>query len=245
MSRRPPMRSRRGAGCPGAARQAARGAAVPPAIAALVRRDRNRSGHLLPCHRNHRQGRRIDGVVPEPGRRLRDVGGLSRPAGAQAIFSDPRAVLAWGPGPRVKRSHAKAVTGSPGVVVRLRRPARDLASAPIARSTGPTASPGREANGEPLERTMLVRTETSNGPISEHGRPARHRQRPVYIERFLRSSGPFDHPRVRPRAPRSRPALPHGLGHRYQVGFAGVACASPAVRSTISSKWRATRVPRG
>ena len=37
------------------------------------------------------------GLVPEPGRRLRDVGGLSRSAGgARGVFGDPRAVLCLG-----------------------------------------------------------------------------------------------------------------------------------------------------
>jgi putative MFS transporter len=40
----------------------------------------DRSDHLLPRDRDHRERRRLDRLVPEPGGRLRHVGGLSLPA---------------------------------------------------------------------------------------------------------------------------------------------------------------------
>ena len=61
----------------------------------FLERDRDRSPHFLPRHRDHRARRRIDRLVSQPGR------GCAMPAAsldlpvAHAIFgNDPRAVLA-------------------------------------------------------------------------------------------------------------------------------------------------------
>ena len=104
---------------------------------------------------------------------------------AHAIFgNDPRAVLAWGPGPRVSRGRMRRrLQGHRRLGVRLGRPARDLARRPLPDHARPTARRGSDANGVQQERTMLVRSEdVAMDRHLEHGRPARHRQRPVRAE---------------------------------------------------------------
>ncbi len=63
---------------------------------------------------------------------------------AQSIFgSDPRAVLAWGPGPRVKRHRMRGVdTRSPASGPSPQAAGMRPGSAPIARSIRPTAHRG-------------------------------------------------------------------------------------------------------
>src|SRR5260370_5340508 len=78
---------------------------------------------------------------------------------AHAVFGDPRAVLAWGPGPRVKAIECDGgyrVTGVWAFASGGRHATWLGAHCPIYAADG---TPRREANGEPQERTMLVRTE--------------------------------------------------------------------------------------
>src|SRR5947209_10590969 len=79
---------------------------------------------------------------------------------AHAIFgSDPRAVLAWGPGPRVKAIECDGgyrVTGVWAFASGGRHATWLGAHCPIFKADG---SPRLEANGVQEERTMLVRTE--------------------------------------------------------------------------------------
>ena len=78
---------------------------------------------------------------------------------AQAIFgSDPRAVLAWGPGPRVRAVECEGgyrVTGVWAFASGGRHATWLGAQGPIFRQDG---SPRIEANGRQAERTMLVRS---------------------------------------------------------------------------------------
>ena len=142
----------------GPSRQAARGAAVPPADAALRQRHRDRSGHLLPCHRGHRQGRRLDRLVPEPGRRLRDVGGLSRPCRWRRRSSATIRAPCW-PGARARGCRAVEceggyrVTGVWAFASGGRHATWLGAHCPIWQADG---SPRLDANGRQVERTMLV-----------------------------------------------------------------------------------------
>jgi alkylation response protein AidB-like acyl-CoA dehydrogenase len=79
---------------------------------------------------------------------------------AQAIFgNDPRAVLAWGPGPRVKAVECEGgykVTGVWAFASGGRHATWLGAHCPIYKADG---SPRQNANGKQIERTMLVRTE--------------------------------------------------------------------------------------
>ena len=140
---------------------------------------------------------------------------------AHAIFgNDPRAVLAWGPGPKVRAVECEGgykVTGVWSFASGGRHATWLGAHCPIYAADG---SPKRDANGEQQERTMLVRTEdVAVDRHLEHGRPARHGQRPVRAGRLLRSIRPFDHPRIRSGMPRERPALPDGLRHLLPGGL--------------------------
>src|SRR3954452_10610300 len=81
--------------------------------------------------------------------------------GPQAIFgNDPRAVLAWGPGPKVKAIECEGgykVTGVWAFASGGRHATWLGAHCPIYQADG---SPRRDAaTGEQLERTMLVRAE--------------------------------------------------------------------------------------
>ena len=192
----------------GPSRQAARGAAVPPADAALGQRHRDRSRHVLPCHRGHRQRRCLDRLVPEPGRRLLDVGGLSRRAGGAGDLrqrSARRAGLGSGPaasGP----SNARAATASPACGPSPRAAGTRPGSAPTARSSQADGTPRLDANGRQIERTMLVpSSEVAVDRHLERRRPARHGERPVRAHRPFRARRPFDHARLRAEGtPRSR-----------------------------------------
>src|ERR1700739_5114341 len=77
---------------------------------------------------------------------------------AQAIFgNDPRAVLAWGPGPRVKAIECEGgyrVTGVWAFASGGRHATWLGAHCPIFKAEG---SPRLEQDGEQAERTMLVR----------------------------------------------------------------------------------------
>src|SRR6267378_8669158 len=79
---------------------------------------------------------------------------------AQAIFgNDPRAVLAWGPGPKVRAVECEGgykVTGVWSFASGGRHATWLGAHCPIFTADG---SPRLKANGHPEERTMLVRTE--------------------------------------------------------------------------------------
>src|SRR5215468_6933284 len=78
---------------------------------------------------------------------------------AQAIFGDPRAVLAWGPGPRVRAVECEGgyrVTGTWSFASGGRHATWLGAHCPIYAADG---SPRRDATGMPAERTMLVRSE--------------------------------------------------------------------------------------
>src|SRR6202158_4609030 len=78
---------------------------------------------------------------------------------AHAIFSDPRAVLAWGPGPKVRAVESDGgyrVTGVWSFASGGRHATWLGAHCPIFNADG---SPKLDANGRQQERTMLVRTE--------------------------------------------------------------------------------------
>ena len=96
-------------------------------VAAFDERDRNRSRHLLHVIETIAEADALDGLVREPGRRLRHVGGRLSAAGSAGDLrrSARGAGLVTGPG--VGAVESKAAIGLPACGPLLRRPARDLA----------------------------------------------------------------------------------------------------------------------
>lgn len=145
---------------------------------------------------------------------------------AQSIFGkDPRAVLAWGPGPRVKAVECEGgyrVTGVWAFASGGRHATWLGAHCPISREDG---SPRLDENGEQVERTMLVRTEdvewtdiwntvglrgtASDQFALKHFFVRADHSITRQFERECRENGPL---------------YRMGNGTCYQVGFAGVAC---------------------
>ncbi len=161
--------------------QAARGAAVPPADAAFRQRHRDRSRHLLPCHRGHRQGRCLDRLVPEPGRRLLDVGGLSRRAGGAGDLRQRSARRAGlGPGAAGARRRMRGrLSRHRRVGLRLGRPACDLARRALPDLAGRRLAAARRQR--PAGRAHHAGA-VERGRVDRHlerRRPARHGERPV------------------------------------------------------------------
>ena len=145
---------------------------------------------------------------------------------ARAIFgNDPRAVLAWGPGPRVKAIECDGgyrVTGVWAFASGGRHASWLGAHCPIFAADG---SPKLEANGVQEERTMLVRTEDVEwtdiwNTVGLRGTAS---DQFALNDFFVRS----DHSITREfdrECRESGPLYRMGSGTCYQVGFAGVAC---------------------
>lgn len=145
---------------------------------------------------------------------------------AQAIFGqDPRAVLAWGPGPRVKAVECEdgyRVTGVWAFASGGRHATWLGAHCPIFKADG---SPRLEENGQQAKRTMLVRT----GDVqwtdiwNTVGLRGTASDQFALNDFFVRS----DHSITREFDRECRengPLYRMGSGTCYQVGFAGVAC---------------------
>ena len=165
---------------------------------------------------------------------------------AQAIFGDPRAVLAWGPGPKVKAVECEGgyrVTGVWAFASGGRHATWLGAHCPIYAADG---SPKFEANGAPLERTMLVRTEDVEwtdiwNTVGLRGTAS---DQFALNDYFVRS----DHSMTREFDRECRedgPLYRMGAGTCYQVGFAGVACG--IARSALDTfvETMRNKVPRG
>jgi indole-3-acetate monooxygenase len=145
---------------------------------------------------------------------------------ARAIFSDdPRAVLAWGPGPKVKAIECDGgykVTGVWSFASGGRHATWLGAHCPITRADG---SPGLDTNGVQLERTMLVRTEDVQwtdiwNTVGLRGTAS---DQFALDDFFVRA----DHSITREfdqECRESGPLYRMGSGTCYQVGFAAVAC---------------------
>ena len=145
---------------------------------------------------------------------------------AQSIFGkDPRAVLAWGPGPRVKAVECEGgyrVTGVWAFASGGRHATWLGAHCPISREDG---SPMLDENGQQVERTMLVRTEDVEwtdiwNTVGLRGTAS---DQFALKDFFVRA----DHSITREferECRESGPLYRMGNGTCYQVGFAGVAC---------------------
>src|SRR6478735_5086864 len=165
---------------------------------------------------------------------------------AHAIFSDRRAVLAWGPGPRVKAVECEGgyrVTGVWSFASGGRHATWLGAHCPIYRADG---SPRLEATGGHEERTMLVRTEDVawSDIWNTVGLRGTASDQFALNDFFVRA----DHSITREFDRECReggPLYRMGAGTCYQVGFAGVACG--IARSALDDFVDVARnkVPRG
>ena len=160
---------------------------------------------------------------------------------AQAIFgSDPRAVLAWGPGPKVRAVECEGgykVTGVWSFASGGRHATWLGAHCPIYQADG---SPKLDADGIQQERTMLVRSEdvTWTDIWNTVGLRGTASDQFALEDFFVRS----DHSITREFDRECRengPLYRMGTGTCYQVGFAGVACG--IARGAIDSFLEVTR----
>jgi indole-3-acetate monooxygenase len=145
---------------------------------------------------------------------------------AQAIFgNDPRAVLAWGPGPKVTAVECEGGYRVSGVWMFTSggRHATWLgAHCPITRADG---SPRLGANGAQQERTMLVRTEDVQwtdiwNTVGLRGTGSdQFALKDFFVRADHSITLEFDQ-----ECRESGPLYRMGSGTCYQVGFAGVAC---------------------
>src|SRR6202012_4455236 len=166
---------------------------------------------------------------------------------AHAIFgNDPRAVLAWGPGPRVTAIECEGGYRVPGVWAFASggRHATWLgAHCPISQTDG---SPRLDADGVQQERTMLVRTEDVEwtdiwNTVGLRGTAS---DQFALDDFFVRA----DHSITREFDRDCRedgPLYRMGNGTCYQVGFAGVACGIARGALDCFLDLARNKVPRG
>ena len=165
---------------------------------------------------------------------------------ARAVFGDPRAVLAWGPGPRVSAIECEGgyrVTGVWSFASGGRHATWLGAHCPITRADG---SPRLEPNGVQEERTMLVRTEDVawTDIWNTVGLRGTASDQFALNDFFVRS----DHSITREFDRECRehgPLYRMGAGTCYQVGFAGVACGIARGALDDFVELARNKVPRG
>lgn len=144
---------------------------------------------------------------------------------AHAIFADPRAVLAWGPGSKVKAIECEGgyrVTGVWSFISGGRHATWLGAHCPVYAADG---SPKSDAEGTQIERTMLVRARNAawTDVWNTVGLRGTASDQFALNDFFVRA----DHsvPRTFDRERREAGPLYHLDSHTcFQVGFAGVAC---------------------
>ncbi|MEI6204978.1 MAG: acyl-CoA dehydrogenase family protein [Enhydrobacter sp.] len=166
---------------------------------------------------------------------------------AQAIFgNDPRAVLAWGPGPKVKAVECEGgykVTGVWAFASGGRHATWLGAHCPLYKADG---SPKLDAHGRQQERTLLVRSSDVQwtdiwNTVGLRGTAS---DQFALTDFFVRA----DHSITREFEKECRepgPLYRMGAGTCYQVGFSGVACgiARGALDDFIETA--RNKVPRG
>jgi alkylation response protein AidB-like acyl-CoA dehydrogenase len=171
---------------------------------------------------------------------------LDLPVAREIFGNDPRAVLAWGPGPRVKAVECDGgyrVTGVWAFASGGRHATWLGAHCPIFTADG---SPRLEANGEQAERTMLVRTEDVEWTDiwSTVGLRGTASDQFALKDFFVRS----DHSIIREFERECRehgPLFRMGNGTCYQMGFAGVACGIARGALDCFLDIAGKKVPRG
>jgi alkylation response protein AidB-like acyl-CoA dehydrogenase len=144
---------------------------------------------------------------------------------AHAVFADPRAVLAWGPGPRVKAIECEGgyrVTGVWSFASGGRHATWLGAHCPIYTADG---KPKLDAGGAQIERTMLVRTGdvTWTDIWSTVGLRGTASDQFALEDFFVRADHSITRAFDRERREQG-PLFRMGSGTCYQMGFAGVAC---------------------
>jgi alkylation response protein AidB-like acyl-CoA dehydrogenase len=166
---------------------------------------------------------------------------------ARAIFGDdPRAVLAWGPGPKVKAIECDGgyrVTGVWAFASGGRHATWLGAHCPIFKADG---SPRLEASGVQEERTMLVRSEDVEwadiwNTVGLRGTAS---DQFALNDFFVRA----DHSITREfdrECRESGPLYRMGAGTCYQVGFAAVACGIARGALDCFLDLARNKVPRG
>jgi alkylation response protein AidB-like acyl-CoA dehydrogenase len=165
---------------------------------------------------------------------------------AHEVFSDPRAVLAWGPGPKVKAIECDGgyrVTGVWSFASGGRHATWLGAHCPIYAADG---TPKRDANGGHIERTMLVRTEDVAwtdiwSTVGLRGTASDQ----FALDDFFVPAGrsitrAFDRERRE-----AGPLYRMGAGTCYQMGFAGVACGLARGALDDFIDLARNKVPRG
>jgi alkylation response protein AidB-like acyl-CoA dehydrogenase len=166
---------------------------------------------------------------------------------AQAIFGrDPRAVLAWGPGPRVRATECEGgyrVTGVWAFASGGRHATWLGAHCPIFKADG---TPRLEDSGVQAERTMLVRTEDVEWTDiwKTVGLRGTASDQFALNDFFVRE----DHSITRQFERECReggPLYRMGNGTCYQVGFAGVACGIARGALDCFLDLARNKVPRG
>ena len=184
------------------------------------RRTRARSVHLLSRHRGRRHGDASTAWCLSQAGGCATAAAYLDPAVAHQALGDPRAVLAWAPGPTPRRSRSTAAIGSaacgpsPAAVAMppgWARTARSSARRPPAARRRGRAGPAHDAR--------------TGGDVSGrylgHHRLARYGQRSVRSDRSLRARRPLDHARLPQGVSRARPALPHARADLLRVGVRG------------------------
>ena len=145
---------------------------------------------------------------------------------AQAIFGDdPRAVLAWGPGPKVRAVECEGgykVTGTWAFASGGRHASWIGAHCPIYQADG---APRLDADGKQVERTMLVRAEdvTWTDIWNTVGLRGTASDQFALNDCFVRA----DHSMTRDFEKERRepgPLYRMSASNCFQIGFAGVAC---------------------
>jgi len=166
---------------------------------------------------------------------------------AQEIFgNDPRAVLAWGPGPKVKAIECDGgyrISGVWSFTSGGRHASWLGAHCPIYQADG---SPRLDANGVQQERTMLVRTEDVvwTDIWNTVGLRGTASDQFALDDFFVRA----DHSITREfdqECRESGPLYRMGSGTCYQVGFAGVACGVARGALDVFIDVARNKVPRG
>ena len=166
---------------------------------------------------------------------------------AQAIFgNDPRAVLAWGPGPRVRAVECEGgykVTGVWAFASGGRHATWLGAHCPIFKADG---SPKLDDNGVQQERTMLVRgadvawTDIWNTVGLRGTASDQFALDDVFVRADHSVTREFDR-----ECRESGPLYRMGSGTCYQVGFAGVACGIARGALDCFVDIARNKVPRG
>ncbi|GAC1334837.1 MAG: acyl-CoA dehydrogenase family protein [Bradyrhizobium sp.] len=166
---------------------------------------------------------------------------------AHAIFgNDPRAVLAWGPGPRVRAVECEGgyrVTGVWAFASGGRHATWLGAHCPIYQADG---TPRLDNDGVPRERTMLVRSEDVawTDIWNTVGLRGTASDQFALNDFFVRS----DHSITREfdkECRESGPLYRMGNGTCYQIGFAGVACGIARGSLDCFVDLARNKVPRG